>query len=348
MLSAQRDELDRRRQEADRREHWKLGLDRKLGLPEYQKLLFERYDKDNSGYLNLEELGNALKALGLHADRRDLTSIMKSMDIGAGDDAKGRGDGLISFAEFQRACNAWVPTTGHHRTGSTAHRPKSIPTAGAAQPASPVDEPKMMENKVAYGAIDPANNNDKPAEAKNGSGDDDEQDCEEEEEQYLQFTERQLIMKAVSMLFVGTALIALFSDAIIDIISALGNEWNISPFYISFVVTPIASNASEMIAGLTFAKKKTNEGVSLTFASLHGAATMNHTLGLCIFLALMYFRGLAWSYSAEVLTVCLVTIAVGINGLRTNIFLWQGLLCLLIYPFSILFVWLLEGVAGLD
>jgi len=55
-----------------------------------------------------------------------------------------------------------------------------------------------------------------------------------------------------------------------------------------------------VISGLVFASKKTNRGVSLAFASYYGAACMNNTLGLCIFMALVYFRELSWTFSAEV------------------------------------------------
>ena len=37
---------------------------------------------------------------------------------------------------------------------------------------------------------------------------------------------------------------------------------------------------------------------SMCFMQLYGAATMNNTLGLGIFAALVYFRDLDWQYSA--------------------------------------------------
>ena len=75
---------------------------------------------------------------------------------------------------------------------------------------------------------------------------------------------------------------------------------------------------------------------------------MNNTLALCIFMSLVYFRHLSWSFSAEVLAVVLVVLIVGFNGLNKTILLWQAVLVGSLYPASILFVYLLENFAGLD
>jgi len=204
------------------------------------------------------------------------------------------------------------------------------------------NEKPLLATQVNYGAAQ-VEKKDKPAE------DEEEEDCEEEEdEQFWELTESQLKLKAFGLLLLGTGAVTIFSDPMVDVISNLGSSLGISPFYISFVVTPVASNASEVMSGLIFAKKKTNEGISLTFASLHGAATMNHTLALCIFMALVYFRKLSWNYSAEVIAVCVVSLVVGINGLRQTVFMWQALLCACMYPFAILLVYALEQIPGFD
>ena len=73
---------------------------------------------------------------------------------------------------------------------------------------------------------------------------------------------------------ISTFIVTLVSDPMVDVISNVGKKMGISAFYVSFVVTPFASNASEVIAGLLFARKKTTESISLTLATLHGASTM--------------------------------------------------------------------------
>jgi Ca2+/Na+ antiporter len=98
-------------------------------------------------------------------------------------------------------------------------------------------------------------------------------------------------------------------------------------------------------AGILFARKKTNESISMTLATLHGAATMNSTLALAIFMCIIYFRQLRWEYTAEVAAVILVVVIVGLNGMfRRNIFVWQGLLVLSLYPLSIVFIYTLQSL----
>ena len=80
-------------------------------------------------------------------------------------------------------------------------------------------------------------------------------------------TENELKVKACLLLLFGTLCVTLFSDPLVDVITQVGDRLNVSPFYVAFVVTPFASNASEVYAGILFAKKKTNESISMTLAT---------------------------------------------------------------------------------
>ena len=53
----------------------------------------------------------------------------------------------------------------------------------------------------------------------------------------------------------GTGLILLFSDPMVDVLSNIGDRLEIPPFYISFVLAPLASNASEFIASYSSRSK---------------------------------------------------------------------------------------------
>ena len=178
--------------------------------------------------------------------------------------------------------------------------------------------------------------------------DDDDKNDEDDEDQWA-LSDFQLKLKAVAILIFATAAVAIFTDPMIDVITALSAKLGINAFYVSFVVTPIVSNASEVIAGLLFALKKSTEGISLTVATFHGAATMNSTLGLFIFLILVYARHLNWQFSAEVITVVTVMLLVGINGFRSKtIFVWQGAMIITLYPLAIVMIYILKSVAGLS
>ena len=74
---------------------------------------------------------------------------------------------------------------------------------------------------------------------------------------------------------------------------------------------------------------------------------MNNTFCLGIVMGLVFFRQLAWRFSAETIAVLLVELAVGILALRQTMELWVGYLVLAIFPASILFIAALEA-SGID
>ncbi|CAI5742951.1 unnamed protein product [Hyaloperonospora brassicae] len=186
----------------------------------------------------------------------------------------------------------------------------------------------------------------------------DKDDEEEEEEEvpedlaHLSIAEQQVKIKlrAAYMMALGTALVLIFSDPMVDVLSEVGARTGVPAFYVSFVVAPLASNASELIAAYNYAQKKTSKTISISVSALLGAACMNNTFCLGIFAALMSFKagGLVWQFSAETLSILFVEFAVGFIAMKKTQRLLDGLFVMLLYPLSILLVVVLENVFGLD
>lgn len=176
-----------------------------------------------------------------------------------------------------------------------------------------------------------------------------EEDGEEDEEEESHMTRSQIWTKSAFLLVFGVGLVTLFSDPMVDVLTALATRLDIPVFYVSFIVTPLVSNASELISSMVFAAKKTRSSITMTFSALLGAATMNNTFCLGIFLALVYFKGLMWEFSAEVLSILVVEIVMAVIAIRTRTYpTWMGLVVGSLFPLSIAFVYILENVAGLD
>ena len=132
----------------------------------------------------------------------------------------------------------------------------------------------------------------------------------------------------------------------VDALAEFSSRLSIPVFYVSFIFTPLVSNASELIAAVQFAGKKTQASAELTFSSLLGAVTMNNTFCGAIFLGLVAAQGLQWSFSAEVTTMVAVqvaTVALAMRRVTRTAWLWASLA---LYPLSLLLVWVLENVAG--
>ena len=132
-----------------------------------------------------------------------------------------------------------------------------------------------------------------------GSEDDDE--SVPEDIKHLSWQEQQKVIKtrSMKMMLTGTAMVLIFSDPMVGVMSNVGARIGVAPFYVSFILAPLASNASELIASISYAKKQNKKTISVALAALEGAACMNNTFCLAIFMGLLYFQGLAWKFTAE-------------------------------------------------
>lgn len=64
----------------------------------------------------------------------------------------------------------------------------------------------------------------------------------------------------------------------VDVMGAIGDRTGISSFYISFVLAPLASNASELIAAFNYSLKKTSRTIVISFSALQ----VRGRLGACL------------------------------------------------------------------
>jgi len=177
---------------------------------------------------------------------------------------------------------------------------------------------------------------------------DDDDDDEEEKPEVLTGKQKcKIWMKALFWMGLGTATVAIFSDPMVDSISTLSALIDTSgqlQFYISFIITPLASNASELISALIFAKKKKRKITSVSFSALLGAATMNNTLCLGIFLLMIFMKNITWDFSAESFAIVLTEVFVAILCFwRTHRF-WKSLVFAGLYPLALGIVFFLENV----
>jgi len=145
-------------------------------------------------------------------------------------------------------------------------------------------------------------------------------------------------LRAFKMLAIGTILVVYFSDPMVDVMGEIAIKANIPPFYVSFVLAPLASNSSEVLASIFYAKKKTRKTMRVSLSALEGAACMNNTFCLCIFMGLIYIRGLAWQYTAETASIVIVQFIIAYLVQKKVMTTGVALGVLLIFPLSLIFV----------
>ncbi|WVZ72769.1 hypothetical protein U9M48_021178 [Paspalum notatum var. saurae] len=155
------------------------------------------------------------------------------------------------------------------------------------------------------------------------------------------------IAKAVGLLLLGAVIAAAFADPLVDAVQNFSNATHIPSFFISFIALPLATNSSEAVSAIIFASRKKQRTCSLTFSEVYGGVTMNNTLCLGVFLALIYFRNLTWDFSSEVLIILVVCVVMALfTSFRTTFPLWTCLVAYMLYPLSLVIVYILDYVFG--
>lgn len=83
----------------------------------------------------------------------------------------------------------------------------------------------------------------------------------------------------------------------VDVMGAVGDRTGVSAFYISFVLAPLASNASELIAAFNYSLKKTSRTIVISFAALqvtwhprHRHRHGHHTHTCCLYFVDTYIN----------------------------------------------------------
>lgn len=238
---------------------------------------------------------------------------------------------------------------------------------GADGAAAPASSASSVSHSLNGGYIQPSSPNAAPQDshgqvvglrplAHDGSEEDEEEDEVEEEEEVPEDLaslgpeeqQKAIKLRATWMMSLGTALILLFSDPMVDCLSQVGDRTGIPAFYVAFLLAPLAANASELLAAVNYASKKTPASITISLTSLEGSAAMNNTFCLLIFLMLVFAKDLIWEFSAETIAILVVEMAVACMTFKKVHTGLDAIILLSLYPLSMGLVALLENAAGLN
>ncbi|XVF40392.1 hypothetical protein PTKIN_Ptkin01aG0109700 [Pterospermum kingtungense] len=154
--------------------------------------------------------------------------------------------------------------------------------------------------------------------------------------------------KAAFLITLGTAISILLANPLMDTVEDFSTSVNIPSFLVSYVVIPLALNFRLALTSIASVRHKTEKAASLTFSELYGAVFMNNVSGLVMFLGLVCIRDISWSVSAEVLVVLLICTAMGLLATfsSTKVKFWTCILVYLLYPISLLLLYVLTNLLG--
>ncbi|KAI3835399.1 hypothetical protein MKX03_034489 [Papaver bracteatum] len=151
--------------------------------------------------------------------------------------------------------------------------------------------------------------------------------------------------KAGLLLVLGISVLSLLAEPLIEVVQDFSNSVNLPSFFVSFVLLPVATNSRRAVSAIVSASRKNPRTTSLTFSEIYGSVFMNNVLGLIALLSLVYARDLEWNFSAEVLIILVICLIMGLlSSFRTKFPIWISLIAYLLYPLSLLMVYILNSV----
>jgi len=264
------------------------------------------YDSDNNGMLEKSEIRVFLKDFHENIVEEDVNNILTKIDK--------NNDDVISLDEFAVLCYHLIINEGDDQTNDGQIVNSSFRESIKQHFSNREDEEGGEVEEIP----------------------DDFCDLSPEDQQ------KAIKLRAFKMLFIGTVMVVYFSDPMVDVMQEIAVKASIPPFYVSFVLAPLASNSSEVVASMFYASKKTRKTMTVSLSALEGAACMNNTFCLCIFMGLIYMRGLAWQYTAETASIVIVQFIMAVLVQKKVMTCGVALGVLMIFPLSLVFVFTLE------
>ncbi|XP_048447271.1 sodium/calcium exchanger NCL2-like [Pyrus x bretschneideri] len=275
------------------------------------KGLFHKIDKNHNKNISSDELralilGIQIEEIGLDDDDY-AAEVMKQFDLS--------GDAQIAEMEFVNGISKWI-NPAKPPANDKGHEHRSLFRRNNSKNEKSMEDqltPLISKKNVTKGAD----------------------------------TSWMNLLKAAFLIILGTGITVFLSMPLMVSLREFSTAASIPSFAASYVVIPLATNYRLVLMSVTSAKEKTEDAISLTLSEIYTAAFMNNIVGLVIFLALVYIRNLSWDVAAEVLVVLLISTAVGFSASFSRKFpFWTSVLAYILYPISLLLVYVLTTVIG--
>jgi len=282
------------------------------------------FDTDGDGNLSQDEMKHLLHTLGERVPPEDFQRFYRETDRD--------GSGGIDYEEFvdwlAQVLQRDVCGGGGQQWSGRSVTETASPTSGEAN-SMDVEGATQQEQEQAN---------------------------EEDEEEEVEIPEdirdlppalqrARVLRRSLWLTGVGTVIVILFSDPMVDVLDAIGNRIGVPPFFVAFLLGPLASNASEMVASYKYAQKKTKKSISVSLSQLLGAACMNNTFCLFIFYLLIAARGFSWTYHAEVVAIILVQLVMTVIASKRVQTIAMAFCVISLLPLSLALVALLKATA---
>lgn len=154
-------------------------------------------------------------------------------------------------------------------------------------------------------------------------------------------------MEALAYVIVGITISALIARPLIMNVANIASDAHVPSFFIPYFVIPAAISIPRLLKTIASASQKTKRAASLTLSQIYSGTFTSNTTSLLTFLLIVYIRDVPWDVTAEILVVLVICGVMGIfTSTRTVFPLWTGYVGYLMYPTSLLMLYLLTVVWG--
>ncbi|KAK7841025.1 sodium/calcium exchanger ncl [Quercus suber] len=271
--------------------------------------LFHKIDKNNDNHIS----PNELRALILGIQIQEVGLKEDDYEAMVMEEFDIPGDSHITETEFIKGLSKWINKAQHPANNQGHDKPKFSNSNSKTQLQKSTEEQQRLLQKKSTGT----------------------------NKSWLNY------IKAAFLLILGTAITVLLAQPLMQTLEEFSTAVNIPSFLVSYVVIPLALNYRQTLKAITSAGQKTEKAISLTFSEIYNGIFMNNMMGLAIFLALVYIRDLSWDVSAEILVVLLICTAMGLfTCFCTKFPFWTSILAYLLYPLSLLLIYVLTTFFG--
>ncbi|KAG6420601.1 hypothetical protein SASPL_117136 [Salvia splendens] len=154
-----------------------------------------------------------------------------------------------------------------------------------------------------------------------------------------------IYLKATLSLALGFGIALSLSQPLMTSIMAFAKATNVSSFWVSYVVLPLALHYNNILQTIKLASQKSEKTNSLLLSSLYGGVFMGNAISLLPFLVPVYFRDLTSEVSLELHLVLLICLGMGgFASFNTKFPRWTGYVAIALYPISLGTVYVLTSL----
>ncbi|XP_017222088.1 sodium/calcium exchanger NCL1-like [Daucus carota subsp. sativus] len=154
-------------------------------------------------------------------------------------------------------------------------------------------------------------------------------------------------LNAAYLILLGITISVLLAKPLIQSVVGVATAAKIPSFFIPYVVIPLTLASRSAGRTIASAKLKTPESISLLLSQIYGSVFMSNLISLTTFLTVVYIRDIPVAATAEFLVAIVICTVMGVfASFRTAFPLWTSYLVILMYPTSLVTLYVLTSVLG--